>query len=463
MNPEIRRNILGEFTLLKLVILPIVTAVIFLLLYLIKDEREQFLLDILHWSKILIYGIFIVLGNWSASDSVIQEINDKTWLTQKMSSLSPWQMTVGKLIGSTSYAWYGSLFAIISYIVVANMLPNSIENIKFLVVILLIGVMSHAFSLTSSMIAISQNKDNQQLESAIHAVYGIILAGILINYGSSIHSENETLKWMGVKLKYSDFTIFGAAFFCTWTVISFYRTMRTEFNYTNGSVGWITFVATVMAFFSGIISQFDSFNFIELFLVCLFISLGVGVVINYLTLFNEPKQNLVAYIKRSGGKLKLLKINNQLPIWLLTLIISIGLTIFTVIFYLTTNQSFFETIVSYWFPINLILFLLRDVCIILMFNINDRIKRPNMVALLYLLVVYFLIPSLLSLTKFKMGNVMSTSYFLPIFVPDIQNLFFVKIKPEFLKILSNFSIGTLPILLQCSFAYIYLKKQIRKL
>jgi len=239
--------------------------------------------------------------------------------------------------------------------------------------------------------------------------------------------------------------------------------MRTEFNYTNGSVGWITFVATVMAFFSGIISQFDSFNFIELFLVCLFISLGVGVVINYLTLFNEPKQNLVAYIKRSGGKLKLLKINNQLPIWLLTLIISIGLTIFTVIFYLTTNQSFFETIVSYWFPINLILFLLRDVCIILMFNINDRIKRPNMVALLYLLVVYFLIPSLLSLTKFKMGNVMSTSYFLPIFVPDIQNLFFVKIKPEFLKILSNFSIGTLPILLQCSFAYIYLKKQIRKL
>ena len=48
-------------------------------------------------------------GTRSAALSVVAEIRERTWDSQKLSSIGPWTMVWGKLFGATAANWFGAL------------------------------------------------------------------------------------------------------------------------------------------------------------------------------------------------------------------------------------------------------------------------------------------------------------------------------------------------------------------
>ncbi|HEU0264151.1 MAG TPA: hypothetical protein VFR01_00325, partial [Geobacterales bacterium] len=98
-NPEFRRNLWLEMTPYRLVGMPLVLAPLFYLVGKINDFDSKSLVG----TAVSLYFILAILwGTRLASEAVLSEIRDQTWDSQRLSAISPWQMTWGKLFGATA-------------------------------------------------------------------------------------------------------------------------------------------------------------------------------------------------------------------------------------------------------------------------------------------------------------------------------------------------------------------------
>jgi len=104
-NPEFIRNLWLEFTLHRVLVMPAIVGILFLLMYLVNGQKLDSATAVS--AAILFCSIIFIWGTRVASESVIQEINASTWDTQRMSAMGPWSMAWGKLFGSTVFVWYG--------------------------------------------------------------------------------------------------------------------------------------------------------------------------------------------------------------------------------------------------------------------------------------------------------------------------------------------------------------------
>ena len=106
-NPEFIRNLWMEITPYRLIMMPSVIGAIFLIVFLINDRVLD--ASTAKASAIMYAAIVLVWGSRVASESVIQEINARTWDNQRMSALGPLALSIGKLFGATIHIWYGGL------------------------------------------------------------------------------------------------------------------------------------------------------------------------------------------------------------------------------------------------------------------------------------------------------------------------------------------------------------------
>lgn len=107
MNPEFLRNFWLEMTMHRRLMMPVVLLFIFFITHSIGEWA------LVHNVSLLIYVVLTML--WGArltGETLIDEIDNRTWDQQRMSAIMPWQMSWGKLFGSTVYVWYGALFTL---------------------------------------------------------------------------------------------------------------------------------------------------------------------------------------------------------------------------------------------------------------------------------------------------------------------------------------------------------------
>ena len=102
INPEIRRNIWLEFSLHRAIAMPLVLGVVFYIASQTFSGIPPYR-NLASASGLVFFLLVKVWGGHKAAESVIDEVNDNTWDFQKLSALSPWSLTFGKLFGSTIY------------------------------------------------------------------------------------------------------------------------------------------------------------------------------------------------------------------------------------------------------------------------------------------------------------------------------------------------------------------------
>ncbi len=111
MNPELRRNLWLQFSILRLILPPVAIGIVLLLVWLVSAHSLTAVAASAEWFYLL---IILLWGTRRAADLVAEEVAGGTWDSQRMSALGAWQMTWGKFIGGISYVWYAAGIAFIA-------------------------------------------------------------------------------------------------------------------------------------------------------------------------------------------------------------------------------------------------------------------------------------------------------------------------------------------------------------
>lgn len=252
-NPEFVRNLWLELGLHRLIAMPAMVGLPFLLVWLINGQT----LDgtTARAAALLYCAIVFVWGTRIASESVVQEINNRTWDTQRMSAMAPWTMTWGKLFGATLYVWYGALICMgLYWISYAGIIPA--DRIARLVgIYLLSGVIAHATGMMASLLAVQKRRAFGRMQITFYQFLGLLAAvpGLYIGLsGIAADDAGRILLFYDRAFPPVDFMVAALAAFAAWALAGVWRLMRAELQMTNGPWIWLAFVVFCYAAAAGV-------------------------------------------------------------------------------------------------------------------------------------------------------------------------------------------------------------------
>ncbi|MBT6275656.1 MAG: hypothetical protein HOI95_16170 [Chromatiales bacterium] len=251
MNPELQRYIWLELSTQRLVLMPLIQILFFTVLL-----AGQYYGDPTDLASTAFWLVVLLGGAWGtrlAGEAVIDEVNAGTWDQQRLSSLSPWSMTWGKLVGAPVFTWYGCI-PLLLVIVVCMALDEGASSAAFFgMMTLLMVVSSHAVSLLAS------------LHTTLHGTvlsrrvsFGLQLTGLmaltpwalLLSFDLSAGFATP-ITWMGHCWTVEEAAFATLACFTFWTISGCYRLMRRELRVRNLPWVWCAFVVFCMVYASG--------------------------------------------------------------------------------------------------------------------------------------------------------------------------------------------------------------------
>jgi hypothetical protein len=418
INPELARNISIELTPTRLILMPFI---IFLLagfysgLPISRNNGSLML-----FSTYLFYIITIFWGCKNISESVLEEFNVGTWDWQRMSTLSPWKMTIGKLFGSTIYNWYGGAFCILIYLfsaMSAKMPLNSLVIGFFTHISSAIFI--HSIMLMITLLQIRRAGERTKLKSAN---WLLIIPIIMLNWwsGVSFYSffkmfsldtngmrGNMQSIWYGLDLNVWCIYLLSLTY-PIWSVAGVYRSMRTELQYKNGLKWWVAFLITAFIYNGGYL--FFAGDRAGVRLLMMSITSGISYfALSYVLLMFEPIE-ITAYrrILHSIKTRDFKRLWTQLPLWPVTyfaftllLIMHIVLSLMPDIIssetpeYISNRYTGGSVYDQNSIGLVMLFYGIRDICIIIIINLLSKKKRANFSSILYLILVYLVLPILL--------------------------------------------------------------------
>jgi len=251
MNPELLRNLWLEASPFRLALI----AGLLLLVFAAGGVAPAHLMTV-SGAALALYWFFAVLwGTRSAALSVVAEIRERTWDSQKLSSIGPWTMVWGKLFGATAANWFGALVCL-PFILMPVWRNDGVgAGLLYGVILLSLGVFAQAVALLSSLVLIHRQTGNWRLDTFLCQVAGIGAAFAYYSLWSSIRAFEEsgtsTLMWWGHSFTLGSFHLVSLLLFLGWALIGCWRAMRSELRFANGPYVWLAYLAYVAIYSAG--------------------------------------------------------------------------------------------------------------------------------------------------------------------------------------------------------------------
>jgi hypothetical protein len=426
-NPEIQRNIWLEFSLHRLIAMPLVLGLIFFIAS--RANPDNVPATYIGVSNFLFFMIVKIWGGYKAANSVIEEVNDHTWDFQKLSALSPWSLTIGKLFGSTSYAWYGGFILFVVFAMSITNLPLAHNAGWQIALFLLGGLVVQAGALLASLVGVSANEDGRRrkLRPLSFLVFGLIVGGFgqqfnaLLYMASSVATKQDLppIHWYGGMYDHFAFVTCASAILLAWLIGGVYWQMRAQMKMKTGPWLWAAFLifwgyfmsgfgyppladaapAKLPAFADALTSFGNSVSPVRAFILAI-----VGL---YFIAFNESWTGVRYRRLADAWKVHNFKKCLELcPRWLVTYIICIFFALGAPIPFSTDLMP----------PFTLLFFAARDIAVLHFFKLSPNNRRALQATAFYLVVLYGLIPFLLSILHMTTAMV----YFVPAFFYPTQ-------------------------------------------
>lgn len=377
-NRELKRNIWTELSGPKLFISPFIILISLLIAYKVSGVS-----GVNSISFHLLAFILIVGGLKVASESVINEVNNRTWILQKMSGIGAFEMSIGKLFGSTIYIWYTSLFLIITYIA-STFIGSKEEGTKLLTLIylILLSISGYAMVITFSLLTVRRKRFTKNIKKTalfLISVLVIYTAAYMLFENSSGRTVSE-IYWYGIKFTELGFGVFTIVVVSIFSVLALYRSMRLELQYKNTPIVWLIFLGFIFIYIFGLYFKNNIMDNEPLSLIYFLIV----TILTYLSMLIESFnpaviRKIIMTIKRKDKK----ELFTMLPLWIINISILIVLSF-----------PFFHTRALRLLPFIILFYLLRDISVFYSIN-TSKIKRSSIFILLYLASIYGLLPSLL--------------------------------------------------------------------
>ena len=386
INPEFKRNLWLSFSMHRLIAMPALLGLIFLTVALFDHVFSALSsLPKLYGAAWALF-IFVVWawGGINANAAIVNELRDKTWDQQRMSALDPWSMTWGKLFGATSFNWYGGSICLL-VLIFSGIATNRPDWMLDLCILIASGILLHA-----TLIVL--NLHIARFEMALIRRGGIgwivIMLAVLALWPATIQKlgvySPSTVFWWDIKIASGKvFQLASTLLFMTCAIFAAWRSMSNALQVRTLPWAWPLF-ALILAVYCGGFSNGKWF--------CL-IGFAIAMAFSYAALLTEPNTLLVwnkLRLRLQAGDWR--NLLADLPLWPATFLL---VYIFALAAMLTSPVD------TQWSqaqgPANLLVLavlLLRDVGIVLFFSFTPNARRPVVVAVLYILVLNFLLPFL---------------------------------------------------------------------
>lgn len=400
MNPEFYRNLLLELTLHRLIALPLILLLVYAAAGLGGNADMAYEVA---WYVMM--GLLVLWGTRLAADSVLGEISGRTWDSQRMSALGPFSMGWGKLFGATVFVWYGAILSIPAYIYEAG---RSDE----LIIVFLSGLMAQAVALFASLLVTRMRPVHLRFQVTASQAMGIsagIVTWSVLSGGSRGYRYGE-VEWYGLFTDAYLFVMLTGFAFLIWACFGIYRLMRAELQFRCWPVGWTCFAVFCAVYMIGFplsvlplpgVADIDRPGVETLIRLGGAYAMVLGLV--WICAYSEPK-GFVPLRRwysalRSGDPRRILE---STPAWLPGLLIGFVLGILILAVWFLSDNT--RAAVNYlWkhpslgaFTIATVLFVLRDIGVVHFLTLDARKRRAQMTALVYIVVLYVLLPMLLA-------------------------------------------------------------------
>jgi|UPI0003804D42 hypothetical protein len=398
-NPEFARHIWLEMSPHRVIGLPIVIALISLLTWSTSNELKHLAVPTMSMAVVL-----LLWGAHLAAESVLSEVRERTWHAQRMSALSPWQLAWGKLLGSTLFAWYGTALCLLLYLL-ASPTPWS-ERLATVLFVAQAGLTVQAVTMLLCLSTMPSHPSQGRTQSFS---YILLIAIVFMPWliGALVDTDKD-IEWYGRMIPHMAFINLSIALFLAWALAGLYRLMRQELQMRQGFAVWLGFIVCVIIYLNGffIDARWDNLppdTRLGFFALAMF----QAATFTYIMLFLEDaspidaKQALRAM--RQGHYTELMQ---WMPCWLVSLLLAACCFIAAVF---TVNDP--DHIGLLWFFLGALLFVVRDVAVLLWVRFRPSQKGSSTVAVvIYLLCSYSILPLLL--------HALGADSFIPLFIPN---------------------------------------------
>jgi hypothetical protein len=327
--------------------------------------------------------ITMLWGARQAIDSIVEEYRDRTWDTQRLSALSPWDMTWGKLFGSTIMVWYGGTICLLLY-------SLATENLATLPLLIFYSICSALLVQSSSLLLGLLAVQRDQFKSGstfLVAIIGLMsIAPWLMEISnlSAYPTPFSSLLWYGILFDSHHFHQVSLLLALFWCGVGSYRLMSQELGMRTQPWVWLGFSLFLIVYAGGFIpGTVYSFS-LAVFLVCSVLTY-IGVIVER----NDAMRlkRLLTYFSQSNWR----RASEEMPIWWLTAVLTLPAA--CVLSFSDNPLSQFGAH-FHFYPLAMVLILLRDCAIYLYFYYGKNPQRAFSLTLVTGVLLYGIIPGI---------------------------------------------------------------------
>ena len=394
MNPEFERQLWLELDPGRVLVLVIVLAAWFTVMGML-DGRGFPGIAVPTAAIVTFIGLTVAWGGHRAGESVLTEIRERTWDTQRISALSPWRMSWGKLLGATSYGWIGGGVCLGVFLITANDLA---AVTRALIALQAIGgaVLVHSLSLIGALV---QAGHTTRQKGPIGAKFAALVVSLAYAKIAASLGFAGSIDWYGYRIDALTFSTALVVITAGWAVFGVYRMMCHELQVATRPWAWSAFLAYATTVATGHVVGLRAVR----------PGLAVGLVCclaaTYLCAFMLVRDPLalrrVARYLRSGLWRRALEAS---PLWLVSLALATLLAIGCAGLGSTPSAP-----PAFGHPLGLVaipllLYTVRDLLLLLSVSYGAQAERAEINLLIYLTLLYGLAPAILHLIGFDLGR-----------------------------------------------------------
>lgn len=388
-NPELRRNLWLEITTHRLLAMPVVLGLAFLVTAALDKPNA---VEHAGWLGLGGFVLLTVLwGSRLAANSIIDEMVDKTWDWQRLSILSPWTMTWGKMFGSTAFAWYGGLICLAVFLATASATAIA-TPFRLTLSLALLAIMLHAVTIAASLHTSRSGAPINRRSIGILLV--LVLIYIVPFVLAKAWGSRESVNWFGIDFDGGNFLLVSSALFATWAVVGAFRAMCQSLAVRTTPWLWVLFLAFISIYGAGFVAYAGQKLSHGPTQALALAGLLCGLLFTYVLLFTEQTGPVV--LRRVAQKIRgqqWRRALQELPCWPVSLLFA-ALCALALSGYSASNtdSGLFGGALS---PLPSVLLAARDAGIFLFFAATTKPKRVAGTTLVYMLVMDWILPGLL--------------------------------------------------------------------
>lgn len=381
INPEFQRQLYLESSPARLLGIPMVLGIIFTLSFFI--DNHQLGSATANTALILFMLITLLWGARQTIDSILEECRERTWDTQRLSALGAWEMVWGKLFGSTIMVWYAGVLCLCVYSLATGH-SMTLSAVIFYSVCAALLVQSGGLLMGLLAMQRDQTKSNSLFTMAVIAVLAVSPWLMGISNLSQYNLQYATLNWYDMHLNSHQFHKISLLLALFWSGAGNYRLMTQELGIRTLPWVWLCFSLFLMIYLGGFIPS-GTFS-LSLAAFTVFSALTyIGILVEG----HDPMRikRLLTYFSAGNWQ----RGGEEIPLWWLTYLLCIPAAMLLG-FADNPISQFGATL--HFYPLAIMLILLRDCAIYLYFSYGKNPQRAISLTLVAGVLLYGVMPGI---------------------------------------------------------------------